>query len=155
MSDKSTGDQAPEPVEPTVEQPPAEQPAAEQPAAEQPPAAQPAPVAYAPPAYGPPTAAPVAAPAPRKKLSDRVFGWKSVAAAAAAGLVLGGGVATGVVAAVVDGGSDRGPRELGQMRGGGEMPYGQPPDFGQDGRGPGGFGPPQDQFGRSFPGQSS
>ncbi|WP_328527361.1 hypothetical protein OG984_16425 [Nocardioides sp. NBC_00368] len=139
MSDKST-DEAPEPVEPTAEQSAAEQPAP----------------AYAPPAYGPPTAAPVAAVAPKKKLSDRVFGWKSVAAAAAAGLVLGGGVAAGVVAAVVDGGADRGPRELGQMRGGGEMPYGQPPDFGHDGRGPGGLGQPQGQSdGRSFPGQSS
>jgi hypothetical protein len=151
MSEKSTGDEAPEPVQPTAEQP-AEQPVAQ-------PAAQPAPVAYAPPAYGPPTAAPVA-PAPRKKLSERVFGWKSVAVAAAAGLILGGGVATGVVAAVVDGGDDQGQPGLGR-RGGGPMPYGQlpeggqMPDFGLGDGGPGGFDQQQDRSdGQSSQGQS-
>ncbi|MFE3999065.1 hypothetical protein ACFX43_09740 [Nocardioides sp. YIM B13467] len=151
MSDKSTDGEAPEPVQPAVEQP--------------------APAAYAPPTYGPPTAAaavpvvpvaPVApvSPTPKKKLSERVFGWKSVAAAAAVGLVLGGGVVAGVVAAVVDGGDDQGPRELGQMRD--QMPYGQTPDggqmpdFGQGGGGPGGFGQQLDRSdGQSSQGQSS
>ncbi|MER7610052.1 hypothetical protein [Nocardioides sp. NPDC127503] len=123
MSDKSTDDEAPEPQ------------------------AEPGAVAYAPPTYGPPPAAA----APKKKLAERVFGWKSVAAAAAVGLVLGGGVAAGVVAVVVDGGSDQGPRELGQMRGGGQLP-----DFGHGDGGPGDFGRPQDQFdGWPFQGQSS
>ncbi|OIJ27075.1 hypothetical protein [Nocardioides luteus] len=154
MSEKSTGDEAPEPVQPTAEQPAAEQPAEQ-------PAAQPAPVAYAPPAFGPPTAAPVAPKAPRKKLSERIFGWKSVAVAAAAGLVLGGGVATGVAAVVVGGGDDQGQRELGR-RGGGPMPYGQLPeggqlpDFGQGGGGPGGFDQQQVRpDGSSSEGQSS
>jgi hypothetical protein len=134
MSDKSTDDEAPEPVQPAAEQPEA--------------------VAYAPPTYGPPPAAAAVAPAatPKKKLSERVFGWKSVAAAAAVGLVLGGGVAAGV-AAVVDGGSDHSPRELGQMRGGDQLP-----DFGhgQGDGGPGGFGRPLDRSdGQSSPGQSS
>lgn len=132
MSDKSTDDEAPEPVQPTAEQQAA---------------------AYAPPTYGPPPAAAVTpAAAPKKRLSERVFGWKSVAAAAVVGLVLGGGIATGVIAvvavtaAVVDGGTHQGPRELGQMRGGDQLPYGQMPDFAQ----------PQDRPDRpSFPGQSS
>lgn len=161
MSDKSTDGEAPEPAEPTVEQPAVEQPAPE--------AAAYAPPASGPPAFGPPVAAAADAIAvPKKKLSERVFGWKSVAAAAAVGLVLGGGVAAGVAAAVVDGGSGQGQRELGQMRGDGQVPYGQMPDggqfpdggqmpdFGQGDRGPGDFGRQQDQSdGQSSPGQSS
>jgi len=155
MSDKSTDDEAPEPAQPTAEQPAAEQP-------------EPEAAAYAPPTYGPPPAAAVApTAAPKKKLSERVFGWKSVAVAGTAGLVLGGGVAAGVVAAVVDGGSDQGPRELGQMRGSDQLPYGQMPDrgqlpdggqmpdFGQGDGGRGGFGQPQDQSDGQSQGQSS
>lgn len=92
MSEKSTGQEAPEPVGAEGDGGTAVDATAAQPSAA--PAGQPAPPAYGPP---PPGWRP-----PRKKLTEQSFTWKGLLVAAIVGLVVGGGLASGIGAIVHD-----------------------------------------------------